>query len=504
MSPERATPIGGRRLLHDSAWNLLGNAAPLLAALVCIPFLVRGLGAERFGFLTVAWALVGYFNLFDLGISRAATRLVATRLEGGDRAGVGAAAGSGLALVAALGLVGGAALILTAPWLCTRVLAIPATLAAEAIASVRVLGVAVVLTLATVGVRGVLEAYRRFRPLGVIRMTLGSAQFVGAALVLPFSTSLVVMVIVLAVIRLLALAAHLALLRGALAADGVRLGVRRADVRALVGFGGWLTVSNAVGPVMVYFDRFFVGATLGMTAVAHYATPGEIVQRLAVVPEALLGVLYPALAASVPADRRRATALRDWGLKLVLFAMLPMALVLAAFAGELLALWLGAAFAHGSAQVLQILAAGMLVNSIARVYNTTLQASGRPDLAAKIHLVELPVYLGALWVAATRFGIEGVAWVWAGRALVDLVLLRALSNALLAESGMARRTLVTLTVGLAGIGLAAAMPSAASKLAAVAALGAGVGLWCWRALLGQGEREVLATWVRLAGPGRRR
>ena len=63
--------------------------------------------------------------------------------------------------------------------------------------------------------------------------------------------------------------------------------------RLLPGFGGWLTVTNVVGPLMTYLDRFVVGAVADMAAVAHYATPYDLVPKLLLVPFALAGVLFP-------------------------------------------------------------------------------------------------------------------------------------------------------------------------------------------------------------------
>src|SRR5215471_7527755 len=76
----------GRLLAKNTLWNLFGNCAPILVAVFCIPILIRTLGKERFGVLTLAWALIGYASLFDLGLGRALTQLVARKLGAGDEA----------------------------------------------------------------------------------------------------------------------------------------------------------------------------------------------------------------------------------------------------------------------------------------------------------------------------------------------------------------------------------------------------------------------------------
>jgi len=76
------------RLAQSSLWNLLGQGVPIAAALVAIPLLVKGLGTERFGILTLAWVVIGYFSLFDLGMGRALTKVVAEELAAGRVAGL--------------------------------------------------------------------------------------------------------------------------------------------------------------------------------------------------------------------------------------------------------------------------------------------------------------------------------------------------------------------------------------------------------------------------------
>src|SRR5215472_10790399 len=74
----------GRVLARNSVWNLIGFVVPMLVAVFCIPILIRGLGKERFGVLTLAWALIGYASLFDLGLGRALTQFAARKLGLGN------------------------------------------------------------------------------------------------------------------------------------------------------------------------------------------------------------------------------------------------------------------------------------------------------------------------------------------------------------------------------------------------------------------------------------
>jgi O-antigen/teichoic acid export membrane protein len=73
--------------------------------------------------------------------------------------------------------------------------------------------------------------------------------------------------------------------------------------------------------------------------------------------------------------------------------------------------------------VLRWLAVGVFINCFARLPFAALQAAGRPDLTAKLHLGELPVYLLALWSLTTAYGIVGTAAAWTLRIVADTLLL---------------------------------------------------------------------------------
>jgi len=84
-----------------------------------------------------------------------------------------------------------------------------------------------------------------------------------------------------------------------------------------------------------------------------------------------------------------------------------------------LRIWLGADFAQHSFRVLQWLAAGVFPQSLAQVPFALVQGAGRPDLTAKLHLIELPLYMLALCWLISMYGVEGAAMAWTARVAVD-------------------------------------------------------------------------------------
>jgi len=325
-------------------------------------------------------------------------------------------------LVSVFGGIGAVIVWLCTPWLVNDVLRIPPDLHSEARAAFYLLAVSLPFVVSGTAFRAVLEAYQRFAVVNVVRGFLGISTLLGPLLVLPLSNNLALAVSTIVLARIITTIAFYWLCR-----DTVQewRGYKFASVhvRSLARFGSWMTVSNIVGPLMVYMDRFLIGTLISVTAVAYYAIPYEMVTKLWVIPGALVGVLFPALASSLRGDRERARVLYRRGITYNYLMLFPIVLTVVTFAKEGLNAWLGQEFAYHGTAVLQLLAVGVLINSLANLPFALIQANGRPDITAKIHVIELPFYLGALWVSVQYLGIIGAALVWTGRVLVDAVVL---------------------------------------------------------------------------------
>jgi O-antigen/teichoic acid export membrane protein len=357
--------------------------------------------------------------------------LVAKKLGSGEDHEIPELAWTSLLLMLALGTVGAAVIIAISPWLVHHALKIPEALQPEVVGSFRLLGLSVPVVIVTAGLRGLLEAHQRFKLVNALRIPIGVFTFVGPLLVLPFSRSLVPVVGILVVGRFLGCLAHLLVCFRVVPELRQRVAWHRPSAGPLLRFGGWMTVSNVVGPLMVTLDRFAIGAMVSMAAVAYYATPYELVTKFWLLPGALMGVMFPAFSASFAQDRNRTALLLGRSVKSVLLILFPITLCTIVLAQDGLKIWLGAEFAQNSFRVLQWLAAGVFLNSLAQAPFAVLQGVGRPDLTAKLHLVELPLYLFLLWYLIRTWGIEGAAIAWTVRVALDALFLFGLAKRLL-------------------------------------------------------------------------
>src|ERR1039457_6126600 len=281
--------------------------------------------------------------------------------------------------MAVMGVIGGGIAGVLSPLLVANVFKMPNQLRPETLQAFYILSASIPVVILSSGFVGILTAYQRFDLINAVRTPLGLANFIAPLLVLPFSTSLVPITLLLAVSRLASCVTQYWLCLRVMPSLRMEKRFLPGAVKPLFGFGGWMTVSNIIGPLMVYLDRFVIGTVISVTAVAYYATPYEMVTKLWIISGALIASLFPAFAASNNSDASRTVQLLSKSIAAIFILIFPIVLVIVTFSQEGLMIWLGKEFANNSANVLRWLAAGVFFNCLAQVIYTLIQGRGRPD-----------------------------------------------------------------------------------------------------------------------------
>ena len=410
---------GGRLLARNTVLNLIGYGTPLFVALFTIPVLIKGLGTDRFGVLTLVWVLISYIGLFDLGLGRALIKLAAEKLGSDKEAEIPVLIRTCLVVMGAFGIIVGAGTALCLPWLATSGLNIPVDIQRETRDAFFLIACLVPVILISIALRGVLDAYQRFDLTNVVRIPLGVFTFAAPVLILPFSVSLFDIVALLLAGRVVACMVQAffcfklvpSLLNGII--------FEKQTAKSLLKFGGWMTVTNIISPILVYVDRFFISRMISVAAVTYYATPGEIVTKLTLVSGAMMAVFFPAFSSAYAGDKKRAADIFSTGVKSVFILLFPLCLLLTLLSYDGLHIWLGSAFARESGLVMQFLCPGVFFLCLGQVPYALIQGAGRPDITAKLHLVQTPFYLAGFLILTHYYGIVGASVAWSVRLAVD-------------------------------------------------------------------------------------
>ena len=494
--------MNGRRLARNALYNVLGQGLPLVVGLAALPITLRALGDARFGLLGLAWAILGYVGALDMGLGRATTKYVAEYLAAGDEARLRSVGTLAVASQTALGVLGGALFALLAPLLVNDLLGVAPALRAEARGMLLALALSVPFVVLAASLRAMLEAAQRFDLVNLIRTPTSATVLLVPAIAASLGATLPAIVLLLVGVRVVACGASAAAIRRAIPGFRWTLDLRWETLRPLLGYGGWVSVSNVISPVLVYLERFLLAALAGVAAVAYYTVPSEVVMRLLIVPAGLAGALFPALSAT-GAGGGPTEQLLGRPLRFLLLILAPLVTALVVGAGPLLYVWLGEDYAARSTAAFAILAVGVLINGLAHLPYAYLLGRGRPDLPATFHLVELPLYAAAGWLLIRQLGVTGAALAWTLRVTVDAALLLAATwrvsgvspSRLLGDRG---GRAVAAVIALAGVAAASytlgshAEVRYALVLVSLAAFGAGV----WRFVLDDTERAGLRAVLR--------
>jgi O-antigen/teichoic acid export membrane protein len=408
-------------LKKNIAWSLIGNLPPLFVGIWLMPIIIQSYGLERFGLLAIAWAIVGYFGLFDMGLSRALTQFISQRLPlDNQQKIISEMIYTALRTMWMLGLIAAIVMGCSIPLLVKYVFNVSPEIYAETEQSFLILALCVPFVLHATGIKGVMDALNLFKQSSIIRMVFGSGMFIAPFIASFFGANLVNAMISLVILRIIVWIMHyVAIRKKDLTLHGPVF--KTQWLKSLFGFGGWIAVSNIIGPLMVYLDRFLIAHLLGASAVAYYVAPYEIVTKMWVISAGFTTVLFPLFAREWLLNPEYSAQILNKALRYVLMLLTPAVILMAYLAQSWLGIWIGHDFAIKSASIAVWLISGVLINSLAQVLYVYVQGAGRSDLTAKLHLAEALPYWLLLWYLIKNLGLQGAAIAWFLRCAVDCI-----------------------------------------------------------------------------------
>lgn len=404
---------------RNSSYNLIGSTIPLILSLVTVPIYLHLIGAERYGVLAIAWLLLGYFGLFDLGLGRATSFRIAALRDASpqERSDTFWAA---LMANVAMGCIGGAILWFAARYFFSHLFNVAETIRPEIVESIPWLALSVPVATLTGVLTGALQGREHFLQVNIISTASTTLfQLIPLFIVIIFGPRLFYLLEGALLVRMLALA-WLMYACHKFIAKGSRPRLIVPEVKALLRYGGWVTIASLFAPMLYMIDRLAIGVVLNAIAVTVYTIPLQLTQRVAIVPSALTTALFPRLSSSTEEHQH---VLGVTATKVLCSIMTPAIVVAVFLIQPFLTIWVGSEMAIKAAPIGRVLFAGFWANSLALVPFNQIQARGRPDLVTKILIGEVPPYFAALYFGLREFGLFGCAVAQALRFIGDLFIL---------------------------------------------------------------------------------
>lgn len=397
---------------------------PIIVGIVTLPLIVNGLGVEKTGILQITWSLIGYSSFFDLGLGRALTQLISKKLALSETEQIPSIVITTLISIFLLGLIPSILLVLVKGPL-IQWLHISLQYQKEAEESLIWLALSIPAMLVITCQTGVLQSYQKFDWITWLNIPAIFGNFIAPIFMLQYTHRLDHIVAVMVICRFVMSVLFFISIARCIQGLWVHYKIQFVLIKPLFHFGKWITISNIIGPLMVYLlDRLFLANLFSVKVASYYVIPYGILQKMTIAPWAIMGVMFPAFSSSFYLNKEKSAKYYFKSLLLTAILLFIPVIGVVILAKPLLSLWMGNDFANHSYQLTQVIAIALYVYSINLVPSSLIQAAGQANFTAKLQLIEFPLFLISMYFSIKTFGIIAAPITLLGLFLIEGALLQ--------------------------------------------------------------------------------
>lgn len=406
-------------LFNNALISLFVQVGPALIAFFTVPALIKGLGTEKFGILTIIWAIIGASSILDFGLGHALTQFVSKKMGLKETDELPNYIITAITFIFAFGIIAAILVYSLAPIIAKNFMHTSPLYIDDVIGSFRLLAITIPFLMLNICLVGLLESCQKFGVIGILKLPIIFCNYIAPLIVLCFFKSLIAVISVLVIGRIVSCAAYLWFSLKIIRSFSDKIKIKISCIKPLLSFGGWITLSNIIITIITNIDRFIIAGLISAKVIAYYTTPLDTLVKIWTIPLAIMSVMFPAFSSEFVTNRERAKRLYFKCLQTVFIIIFPICLILFMYAKAGLALWIGSEFAEKSTLISKILIIGIFLNSLNIINCTFVQSTGKSDLQAKILLAEFPFYLIILWFFVKHFGLTGAALAWLVRIIIE-------------------------------------------------------------------------------------
>ena len=400
-------------LIRNVLANFFAQGWMAMLSFLTTPYIVHHLGVDEYGLLSALLVLLGYFWLFDRCLGLALMRYVSAGNVRADRVWVGRLFQTSLVVTLAIGMLGVGILFGLSRWFVERVFHIPSNLADVAFQGF-LIGAGIFAAKAlTDPFESLLQAMQRFDVSNAINVSIFTIQKVLMVVLLMVGFSLSALLDMMLFLGCVSIGIY-AFFSRRIIPDVAFMPRWNGDAfRCLMKFASTAAVGSLMAMVATGSDKLLLGVMLPIGELAYYTIAFNLASVILMIPGNIVSVLFAPFSESHAIGE--ASGMRRFllgGTRYIMAGVIPPACLLFVFADQILVRWMGEAFAARSTETLQIFALAIIPATIGWMSLIAAQATGRPDIPAKIHTLQAVLNVALCIWLIPLLGINGAALAW--------------------------------------------------------------------------------------------
>lgn len=401
--------------------NTFTKAAPMIAAFFSIPILIKSMGVDKFGILTLIWIITGQTGFLDLGLSKTLAYFISKSLGSNDSKEIPYYVSSAIAIILLVTLLVSLSSFFLSESIVSAFFNIPSSLYNDTLLSVKIMSFIVPLLVLYALFKSVLAGYKDFPLINSIELPVSITNYILPVLIFGLYGTISSVVISLLIVRMLACTAYLYLINKKVRLSVSFVVINKKFLSNIFSYSGWISLGSIIAPLSTLAERLFLSSILPIRQIAYFNTPSDLSGRLLIFSNSINQVMFSEFSFNNKLNVEKSKKQYNKTLLLIISIFTPIILTVLFTSQWLLSVWINPEFAANSYFILQILLIRILFHSISTTSVQLLQAYGYVKQTFLISSISFIIFFPLFMIVSLNSSIIGAAFMLLLKTLVESI-----------------------------------------------------------------------------------
>ncbi len=399
-----------RNFIKNSFFNVAGWLWLTIISVATVPYIVKKLGYDAYGVLSLVFMVLGYFAFMDLGLGEAVIKYVSHYHALKNYEKMNRILNSILFLFISIGIVGGVGIILFTEFFAIKLFKIPPPLVNDTRFCFFLSSIGFALIMILGALSRIPEAVQRFDISNRNNVITGTLVSIGNVALLAIGLGLKEIVVLNLFSEILGISLFYRAARQLIPELKFSFRFYVVEFQEVMGFGLYTVCIKFGSLIIATVNQLILGLVIGPAGVAIYNVPFKIITRFNGFVYRIAFVIFPVSSElQATADTQK---LHESYLRLSKFVFLLSSILflpLAAFSLQILQYWMGADFAAKGAVVMFYCCVAFYFISLTMVPSLVALGMGKPAMNAVFASITAGINLVLVYPFTKHWGVNGAA-----------------------------------------------------------------------------------------------